>query len=201
VCVAPAWVASAAAHVAGSATLVASTVAFPHGNSIAAVKAEEAKRAIDDGAREVDFVINIGHVKSGRWGDVEAELRLLVRVVPGMVTKAIIETALLGRDEKSRVCRACREAGVRFVKTSTGFGPGGATVDDVALMRGVVGGDVGVKAAGGIRTTADAIAMLSAGASRLGCSASIAILAGLEQVDAELLAFDAPWLEGAATRT
>jgi deoxyribose-phosphate aldolase len=182
VCVAPRWVETAAKALAGTRTRVASVIGFPHGDTLPEVKAHEAQLAIERGARELDMVMAIGALKSG---DTEAVLRDIAAVVgvagtESALVKVILETALLTEKEKVLACRLAEEAGADYVKTSTGCGPDGATVEDVALLRRTVGNRLGVKASGGIRTLKDALALLRAGASRLGTSASVAILRELE---------------------
>jgi deoxyribose-phosphate aldolase len=179
VCVAPTYVELAAAEVAGSPA-VASVCGFPSGAHLAEVKAREAALAVSGGAAEVDMVLNLGAIKSGRFDAVEREVRAVVTAVDGALVKAIIESAALTDREIVGACRAAVSAGAGFVKTSTGFHPaGGATVPAVSLMRATVGPDIGVKASGGIRTAAAALALVAAGADRLGCSASAEILAGV----------------------
>ena len=177
----PCWVALAVHLVQGSAVCVGVPVGFPLGVSLTTSKRVEADDAIRLGASEVDMVMNIGALKSGDRNLVEQDIRGVVEVVHsgGGLLKVVLETALLTLDEKLVSCQIAMAAGADYVKTSTGFGPGGATVDDVALMRGVVGEKLGVKASGGIRTAADALAMLHAGASRIGTSAGVSILQGL----------------------
>ncbi|GBD08629.1 Deoxyribose-phosphate aldolase [Candidatus Thermoflexus japonica] len=181
VCVNPIYVARAAARLAGTPVKVATVVGFPLGASLTAIKVAEAALALSQGAREIDMVLPIGLLKAGEIDAVRADLQAVVAVchAAGALCKVILETALLTAEEKSLAARLAVEAGADFVKTSTGFGPGGATVDDVALLRRVVGPSIGVKAAGGIRTAEQAIAMLEAGASRLGTSATVAILEAL----------------------
>jgi len=180
VCVNPARVARAAAHLAGSGVDTCSVVGFPLGAHTPAVKAAEAAGAIRDGAREIDMVIDIGALKSGDYALAEAGIAGVVAACreTGVLCKVIIEAAVLTDEEKVAACLLARRAGADFVKTSTGFGPGGATVYDVGLMRRVVGPDLGVKAAGGIRTRSNAEALIAAGADRLGTSAGVAIVAG-----------------------
>jgi deoxyribose-phosphate aldolase len=183
VCVNPAWVQLCSELLRGADPIVCVVAGFPLGAALPETKAYEAERAIQQGAREVDMVINVGALKSR---DYEFVARDIVTVAlachrHGAGLKVIIETALLNDDEKTQVCQIARCAGADFVKTSTGFGPGGATVADVALMRRVVGADMGVKASGGIRTLADARAMIAAGATRIGASASVAIINELAQ--------------------
>lgn len=179
VCVNPAWVALCARLLAGSGVLVCTVVGFPLGATTADVKAYETRRVIFDGAREVDTVINVGALKSGDLQTVQRDIEAIV--VPcrdaGVLSKVIIEAALLTDDEKVTACTLAKAAGADYVKTSTGFGPGGATVADVALMRRVVGAEMGVKAAGGVRDLDALKAMVAAGATRVGASASVKILA------------------------
>jgi deoxyribose-phosphate aldolase len=179
-CVQPGWVRAASEALAGSGALVASVIGFPHGCEAGEVKARAAEIAVRDGAREVDMVIQLGRLKDGDSEGVAADIRAVVRAVPGTGVKAIIEARALSDAEKSLACRIARDCGVAFVKTSTGFHPsGGATAADVRLMRATVGPGIGVKASGGIRTLEDALAMIAAGANRLGTSASAAILGAL----------------------
>ncbi|MGB9754455.1 MAG: deoxyribose-phosphate aldolase [Roseiflexus castenholzii] len=178
VCVNPVYVAQAAALLAGSVTVVCSVAGFPLGANGTAAKVFETRQAIADGAREIDMVISIGHLKSGDDDHVRNDIRSVVETAHagGAICKVIIETALLTDDEKRRACTLSVEAGADFVKTSTGFASGGATVADVTLMRAVVGDRARIKAAGGIRTLADARAMIAAGADRIGTSSGIAIV-------------------------
>ena len=179
-CVQPCWVRAAARRLAGSDARIAAVVGFPHGCERTTVKAAAARLAVADGAGELDMVLNIGALKSGDISGVSADIAAVVKAAPGIAVKVILETGALTDDEKRLACRLVREAGAAFVKTSTGFHPsGGATLADVRLLRAEVGPDFGVKASGGIRSLADAVAMLEAGASRLGTSASVAILAAL----------------------
>jgi len=179
-CVQPCWVRTAAAALAGSDARVVTVAGFPHGCDRAEVKALSAALAVGDGAAEVDMVLNFGALKSGHATVVAAEIEAVVRAVPGVPVKVILETAALTAGEKDLACRLAVDAGAAFVKTSTGFHPaGGATVSDVRQLRAAVGPDVGVKASGGIRTLADALAMLDAGANRIGVSASAALLESL----------------------
>ncbi|MCZ7670610.1 MAG: deoxyribose-phosphate aldolase [Chloroflexi bacterium] len=178
VCVNPVHVKLCAQLLRGSDVATCTVVGFPLGANGTAVKVYETQVAVADGAAEIDMVINIGALKGANY---EAVLNDIVAVTGaahegGALVKVIIEAALLSDEEKVTACQLCQAAGVEFVKTSTGFGPGGATVADVALMRQTVGPDMGVKAAGGIRSYQDAQAMLAAGATRLGASAGIAIV-------------------------
>ncbi len=177
VCVNPTWVRAAACHLRGSDAVVCTVIGFPLGATLADVKAYETRRAIFDGAREVDMVINVGALKSGDDCAVESDIRQVVEAAHeyDVLVKVIIEAALLSDDEKVRACIAAKQAGADFVKTSTGFAKGGATVADVALMRRTVGPDMGVKASGGVRGLDDARAMLEAGATRIGASVGVKI--------------------------
>ena len=178
VCVNGGWVKRSAEILAGSGVLVCTVVGFPLGACLPEVKAYEARRAIEDGACEVDMVLNVGALKSGNDELVRREITGLAEVCHrmGARLKVILETCLLSDEEKVRACLLAKAAGADFVKTSTGFSSGGATLDDVALMRRTVGPAMGVKASGGVRDNAGAKAMLEAGATRLGASASIAIV-------------------------
>jgi len=185
-CVQPSFVSTATAGLQGTEARVVSVVGFPHGCERSVVKGQTAALAVQDGAAEVDMVLNVGKLKSGRSQAVASEIAQVVRAVPGIPVKVILETCLLTDEEKVIACRLVQDAGAAFVKTSTGFNPGGgATVQDVRLMRATVGPNFGVKAAGGIRTLADTLAMLEAGANRLGTSASLAILRALEDRNPE----------------
>ncbi len=161
-----------------SGVAVACVVGFPLGATSPEVKAYEAHQAAQNGATEIDMVINIGALKDGDYSLVERDIAEVVRVCHDgdAVCKVIIEAALLTEQEKVKACELAQKGGADYVKTSTGFGPGGATVADVALMRRVVGPNMGVKAAGGIRSLADAQAMIEAGASRIGASAGVKIV-------------------------
>lgn len=181
VCVLPAWVADAVDIVEGTGVRVATVVGFPHGGGAGAAKQVEAATVVADGAHEVDAVLNIAALKSGADIIVFDELHEICAVAgaAGALVKVIVECALLTDDEKRRACKLAVEAGAGFVKTSTGFGPGGATVDDTRLLRAAVGEAVGVKAAGGIRTIQFVRELLAAGASRLGSSNGIGLLDSL----------------------
>lgn len=178
VCVNPVHVPDVAAALAGSDVATCAVVDFPLGATPSAVKAAEARWVVAAGAREVDMVINVGALKEGRRDEVEADIAAVREACGPALLKVIIETCLLSDAEKEAACRLAVAAGAQFVKTSTGFGKAGATVEDVALMRRVAGPDIGVKASGGIRTREDALRMLAAGASRIGASASVAIVTG-----------------------
>jgi deoxyribose-phosphate aldolase len=180
VCVNPAWVSYASELLKGSGVDVCTVIGFPLGASTSEVKAFETKNAIENGATEVDMVINIGALKSGSSDLVEADIRAVVEAAKGKaLTKVIIETSLLTEDEKVLACELAVKAGTDFVKTSTGFSTGGATVEDIRLMRKTVGPEIGVKASGGVRSTEDAQQMIEAGATRIGASSGVAIVNGL----------------------
>jgi deoxyribose-phosphate aldolase len=178
VCVNPSYVKLCADLLKGSDVLVCTVVGFPLGATSPEAKAFEAQKAVRDGATEVDMVINVGALKSRDWELVEGDIAGIARVchAGGAILKVIIEAALLSDEEKVAACQLAKVAGADFVKTSTGFGPGGATAEDVSLMRYVVGTEMGVKAAGGIKTRADAERMIAAGADRIGASASVKII-------------------------
>lgn len=179
VCVNPCYVPLCAQMLRMTSVKVCTVVGFPLGANRSEVKAFETERAISDGAQEVDMVINVGALKSKDHELVESDIRAVVEMCRSIVvSKVIIEAALLTDEEKVIACTLAKAAGADFVKTSTGFGPGGATAHDVALMRGVVGEDMGVKAAGGIRDVETAEEMIAAGASRIGASASVKIVGG-----------------------
>jgi len=177
VCVNPTWVRVAACNLVGSGIPVCTVIGFPLGATLPDVKAYEARRAIFDGAKEVDMVINVGALKSGDDCLVEHDIRSVAQVAHeyDAICKVIIETALLTDDEKVRACEAAKRAGADFVKTSTGFSKGGATVADVALMRRTVGSELGVKASGGVKGLEDARKMVEAGATRIGASVGVKI--------------------------
>ena len=178
VCVNPAWVAFAAGRLRGSGVGVCSVVGFPLGATTADVKNYETRRAIFDGATEIDMVINIGALKSADLRTVERDIEAVVEPChqAGVISKVIIEAALLTDEEKITACTLSKAAGADFVKTSTGFASGGATAADVALMRRVVGADMGGKAAGGVRDLEGLKAMVAAGATRVGASAGVKIV-------------------------
>lgn len=178
VCINPVYVSLAAQLLKGTGVKVCSVIAFPFGSTPPEVKAFEARRAVENGAGEVDMVINLGALKSGDHGAVKRDVEMVVdlkRLYRDLIVKVIIETGHLTSEEKVTACRLAKEAGADFVKTSTGL-VGGATIEDVRLMRQTVGSDMGVKAAGGIRTLKDALAMIEAGANRIGTSTAVAII-------------------------
>lgn len=174
-CIPPSFVARAAEYVKGRLP-VCTVIGFPNGYNTAAVKAYEAKDAVSNGADEIDMVINIGDVKDGRFDAVENEIRLVKEACGGKLLKVIIETCLLTDEEKIRLCEIVTVVGAEYIKTSTGFSTGGATFDDVALMRRHCGAEVKVKAAGGISSFDDAEKFISLGADRLGTSRLVKIM-------------------------
>ncbi len=182
VCVNPTWARRVADRLRGSNVVTCCVVGFPLGATMPEVKALEARRAIRDGAREIDMVVNVGALKSGDYDLVRKDIAGVADTCreAGAICKVIIEAALLTDEEKVIVSRISRDAKAHFVKTSTGFGPGGATIYDVALMREAVGPDMGVKASGGIRSAEDVKQMIAAGATRIGASAGVAIVTGGE---------------------
>ena len=181
VCVNTCYVPLAAELLKGSGVKTCCVVGFPLGAMSTAAKAFEAADAVKNGAEEVDMVINIGAVKFGDWDYVAKDIEEVVKASHDKaLVKVIIETCLLTDDEKVLACRTAKEAGADFVKTSTGFSIGGATVEDIRLMRETVGAEMGVKASGGIKTDEDAIAMIEAGATRIGASSGIAIVEGAQ---------------------
>lgn len=180
VCVNPTWVAYASELLKGTGVDVCTVIGFPLGANTPETKAFETTNAIENGATEVDMVINIGALKDGDDSLVERDIQAVVNAAKGKaLTKVIIETSLLTEEEKVRACKLAVSAGTDFVKTSTGFSTGGATVDDIALMRKTVGPTIGVKASGGVRSAEDAKNMIDAGATRIGASSGIAIVKGL----------------------
>ena len=185
VCVNPTWVKLCAQLLQGSSAKVCTVIGFPLGATSSETKAFETKTAIDQGATEIDMVINIGALKARDLETVAKDIRGVVNAAHSrnIIVKVIIETALLADEEKTIACLISKEAGADFVKTSTGFAGGGATVHDVALMRKVVGPEMGVKASGGVRTFEDAESMIKAGATRIGASAGVKIIQGPNKQD------------------
>lgn len=178
VCVNSANVAFVARALEGSGVKPIAVVGFPLGASVGSAKAFEARQAVRAGAREIDMVINIGALKSRDYASVLEDICRVVESSKPYPVKVILETGALNEEEKIIGCALSKAGGAAFVKTSTGFGPGGATIEDIALMRRIVGGEMGVKASGGVRTREDAEAMIKAGANRIGASASVAIVTG-----------------------
>ncbi|MDP5274978.1 deoxyribose-phosphate aldolase [Chengkuizengella axinellae] len=179
VCVNPTWVETASSLLKDAGVDICTVIGFPLGANTPETKAFETTNVIKNGATEVDMVINIGALKDKNDELVERDIRAVVEAAKGKaLTKVIIETCLLTDEEKERACRLSVKAGADFVKTSTGFSTGGATVEDIALMRKTVGPDIGVKASGGVRSLQDAEAMINAGATRIGASSGVAIVQG-----------------------
>ncbi|EEX50704.1 deoxyribose-phosphate aldolase [Pasteurella multocida] len=178
VCINSGYIPLAKEKLQGSNVKICTVVGFPLGANLTSVKAFESMEAIKAGADEIDMVINVGWIKSGKWDAVRADIAEVLMACGLKPLKVILETCLLTKDEIVKACEICKELNVAFVKTSTGFSKGGATVEDVALMKKTVG-NIGVKASGGIRDTETAVAMINAGATRIGASAGIAIINGL----------------------
>lgn len=178
VCINPKWVELTAAELAGTGVKTCTVVGFPLGATTTAQKVAEAAEAVEAGAEEVDMVIDIADANAGAYEAVTAQISAVAAAAHagGAILKVILETALLSAAAKELACRAAEEAGADFVKTSTGFGGGGATTDDIALMHSLVGGRLGIKASGGVRTYQDAVAMVTAGATRIGASSSLDIV-------------------------
>ena len=184
VCVRPSDIPYAVERLAGTGVAVGTVIGFPHGTTSTAAKVAETKQALADGATEFDMVVNIGALRSGFDDTVVEDIRAVVDAAAGHVTKVILETSYLDDEQIARGSRLTEAGGANFVKTSTGFAGGGATVAHVQLMRASVGPDMQVKASGGVRSLADALAMLDAGATRLGTSGSATILGELRRIDA-----------------
>lgn len=178
VCINSCHIPLAKQHLQGSEVKICTVVGFPLGANLSSVKAFETQQAILAGAQEIDMVINVGWIKSGNWQAVQEDIQRVLNACNGVPLKVILETCLLSNAEIVKACEICKALQVAFVKTSTGFNKGGATVEDIALMRQTVG-KLGVKASGGIRDSATALAMINAGATRIGASAGIAIVQGL----------------------
>ena len=179
VCVNPLYASYVSKELAGTDIKTCCVVGFPLGATPSAIKAAEARLCVENGAEEIDMVIAVGAAREGDWAYVERDIKAVVDAIDGRaLLKVIIETCLLNDEQKVNACLCAKNAGADYVKTSTGFSTGGATVEDVALMRGVVGEEMGVKAAGGIRTREAAEAMIAAGATRIGASSSKKIIEG-----------------------
>lgn len=181
VCVNPYWVQLSSNELKGTGIDVCTVIGFPLGANTSETKAFETKNAIANGATEVDMVINVGALKSGDLETVEADIRAVVEASGDVLVKVILETCLLTKEEIVTVSKLSVKAGADFVKTSTGFSTGGATAEDIALMRKTVGPDIGVKASGGVRTNEDVMVMIEAGASRIGASAGVSIVSGADE--------------------
>lgn len=181
VCIQPYWIPFVKEELSGTEVGITTVIGFPLGANATETKVFEAKQALKDGATEVDMVINIGALKSEDYDTVLKDIKAVVDAVAGdAIVKVIIETALLTKEEKIKASELSKKAGADFVKTSTGFSTGGATVEDIKLMRATVGPDLGVKASGGVRSYEDAVAMIEAGATRIGASSGISIVKGEE---------------------
>ena len=178
VCINSGYIPLAKEKLQGTDVKICTVVGFPLGANLTSVKAFETQEAIQAGADEIDMVINIGWIKSQKWQAVKADIQAVLQACNGIPLKVILETCLLTKEEIVQACEICKALNVAFVKTSTGFNKGGATVEDVALMKQTVGA-IGVKASGGVRDTQTALAMIDAGATRIGASAGIAIIKGL----------------------
>ncbi len=184
VCVNPHYVALVSKELKDSDVKVCSVIGFPLGANTTALKAQEAAQAVADGANEIDMVINVGALRSGQYDFVEADIKAVVEAIKGKaLLKVIIETCLLTEEQKIKACQLSKAAGADFVKTSTGFSTGGATAKDIALMRKTVGPEMGVKASGGIRDYDTAVAMIEAGASRIGAGGSLQIIGVAKSAD------------------
>lgn len=179
VCINSAYIPLAKEKLANTNVKICTVVGFPLGANLSSVKAFESAEAIKAGADEIDMVINVGWIKSNKWEAVKADIAEVLAACDGKPLKVILETCLLTKDEIVKACEICKSLNVAFVKTSTGFSTGGATVENVELMKKMVG-NIGVKASGGIRDTQTALAMIGAGATRIGASAGIAIIYGLQ---------------------
>jgi deoxyribose-phosphate aldolase len=180
VCINPSWVSLCHDILQGTPVKVCTVIGFPLGATTTATKVQETREAIANGADEIDMVMNVGALKEGDNEFVRRDIAAVKEAAGNRVLKVILETGLLSDSQKATACRLCKEAGADFVKTSTGFGPGGAKMNDIALMRRVVGGEMGVKASGGVHNFKEAVDMISAGASRIGASAGVAIVSGGE---------------------
>jgi deoxyribose-phosphate aldolase len=176
VCVNASYASLVASELRGSGVKTCVVVGFPLGAMASGAKAVEAALAVRDGAEEVDMVMNIGAAKAGEWAAVQADIAAVVLAAKPAIVKIILETCLLTDEQKVKACLAAKAAGAAFVKTSTGFSTGGATVEDIELMRKTVGPEMGVKASGGVRTKYQALAMIEAGATRIGCSSTKSIM-------------------------
>ena len=177
VCIPPSYVRGVFGEYSGRVR-ICTVIGFPLGYSAAGVKAAEAETAVLDGADEIDMVVNLGDVKNGSFGRVTEEIRLLKEIAGGRILKVIVETCYLTEEEKVRLCGCVTEGGADFIKTSTGFGPAGATISDISLFKGRIGPGVRIKAAGGIKTREEMVSYIEAGCARLGTSSAVKILKG-----------------------
>ncbi len=178
VCVAPCWIEHAKKRLGGSKVKVVTVISFPHGNDLSSSKALASQQATKAGADEVDMVMNLGWAKEGNWSAVESDIAQVVKAVQPAPVKVILETCLLSDDQIQKACHVAAQAGAKFVKTSTGFSKAGATIETVRLMKASIPATMEVKASGGIRDLATALAMIEAGATRLGTSSGAAIISG-----------------------
>jgi deoxyribose-phosphate aldolase len=176
VCIHPSFIKAARDSLSGTDVRISTVIGFPLGMTLSKVKAFESVESVSSGADELDIVMNIGLAKSGRWGDVEKDISTVVSAAPEALHKIIIETCYLTDEEKKEATRTLMNAGAGFIKTSTGFGPAGASVEDVRLIRSVTGGKIGIKAAGGIKRLEDLLRFVEAGATRIGTSSGVAII-------------------------
>jgi len=176
VCINPFWISLAKEQLKGSQVKLCTVCGFPLGADDPSLKSAEARKAVELGTDEIDMVINVGALNSGLYKEVSQDIAEVVKAADGKTVKVIIETCLLTKEQKIEACLIARGAGAHFVKTSTGFSSGGATVSDIALMRQTVGSELGVKASGGVKTAEDALAMIKAGANRIGTSSGIKII-------------------------
>lgn len=183
VCIQPYWVPLAQQQLCQTNVKVCTVIGFPLGANTTAIKIAETKQAIADGANEIDMVVNIGAIKSQQWHIVKAEIEQIVTAASPNIVKVILETSYLSTEEKIQIAEIAIQAGAHFIKTSTGFGGGGATIEDIMMMKKIAG-TKGVKASGGIKTTTDAMAMINAGATRIGTSNGVAIMNGSNFSDA-----------------
>ena len=181
VCIHPSFIETAKRILNKTNIKISTVIAFPHGMTLSRIKIFEAMEAVLNGADELDIVMNIGYAKTARWGEVERELADLITATPAAAHKIIIETCYLADNEKAMASAAAMNAGAEFIKTSTGFGPGGAVIEDVRLIRSVTMGKLGIKAAGGIRTLNDVMSFVSAGATRIGTTSGVSIMKETEQ--------------------
>ena len=178
VCLAPCWISTAKETLTADSVKIATVISFPHGNDLSSTKALAAQQAKSAGADEIDMVINLGWAAEGNWSAVESDIAQVVKAVQPSPVKVILETCLLSVDQIQKACHAAAQAGAKFVKTSTGFSKAGATIEAVRLMKSSIPPTMEVKASGGIRDQATAVAMIDAGATRLGTSSGVAILSG-----------------------
>jgi deoxyribose-phosphate aldolase len=183
VCIHPSFIETARDALSGTDVRISTVIGFPLGMTLSKVKAFEAVESLSSGADELDIVMNIGLAKSGRWGDLEKDISTTISAAPEALHKIIIEACYLTDEEKRSACTAVINAGAGFIKTSTGFGPSGASIEDVRLIRSITKGKIGIKAAGGIKSLAELLDLVDAGASRIGTSSGVPIMKELEKLD------------------